>query len=93
MQVVPEQQAASIPVTDVTEVPHVVETPMDVDREASGSASGTKRKAEEVPSEESKKARVGGCSIASRSRRHGLNSIEHPQVLKRFAQLPRFLDA
>jgi hypothetical protein len=38
---------------------------MDVDQEAKDTGSRVKRKAEEEPSEESKKARVGACSLAS----------------------------
>ena len=66
MQVVAGQQAANVPVTDVTEATNQSETPMDVDREAKGEASGIKRKAEDEPSEESKKARVGACFLTSR---------------------------
>jgi hypothetical protein len=66
MQVVAEQQAENVPVTDVTEATNESETPMDVDQGAKGEASGIKRKAEDEPSEESKKARVGTCSLTSR---------------------------
>jgi hypothetical protein len=66
MQVVAEQRAANVPVTDVAEATNESEKPMDVDREARGEASGVKRKAEDEPSEESKKARVGVCSLTSR---------------------------
>lgn len=62
MQVTAEQQAAHIP---VTEAKRVIETPMDVDQEAKDTSGGVKRKAEEETSEESKKARVGACSLAS----------------------------
>jgi hypothetical protein len=62
MQVTAEQQAAHVPVTETT---REIQTPMDVDQEAKDTGSGVKRKAEEEPSEESKKARVGACSIAS----------------------------
>jgi len=36
---------------------------MDVDQEAKDAGSGVKRKAEEEPSDESKKARVGKCFL------------------------------
>jgi hypothetical protein len=62
MQVTSEQQVANVPVTETT---REIETPMDVDQEAKDTGSGVKRKAEEEPSEESKKARVGACSPAS----------------------------
>jgi hypothetical protein len=62
MQVTTEQQAAHVPVTKTT---REIETPMDVDQEAKDIGSGVKRKAEEEPSEESKKARVGAYSPAS----------------------------
>lgn len=62
MQVTAEQQAAHVP---VTEAKRVIETPMDVDQEAKDTSGGVKRKAEEETSEESKKARVGACSLAS----------------------------
>lgn len=62
MQVTAEQQAAHVPVTEAT---REIETPMDIDQEAKDTGSGVKRKAEEEPSEESKKARVGACSLAS----------------------------
>ncbi|KAH9035591.1 hypothetical protein EDB84DRAFT_1485100 [Lactarius hengduanensis] len=52
------QQSASVPVSELTETAQNVETPMDIDEEAKGAASGVKRKAEEEPTEESKKARV-----------------------------------
>lgn len=74
MQVAAEQQVAPAPVAEVTEAPREIETPMDIDQEANNAVSGVKRKAEEAPSEESKKARVGACSLASRSRQYLLNS-------------------
>ena len=61
-QVTADQQVAQVP---VTEAKREIETPMDVDQEAKGTSSGVKRKAEEETSEESKKARVGACSLAS----------------------------
>jgi hypothetical protein len=66
MQVVAEPQAANVPVANVTDAPHDVETLMDIDQEneTKGEARGTKRKAEGEPSEESKKARVGVCFLA-----------------------------
>jgi hypothetical protein len=67
MQVVAEQQAVNVPVANVTDAPHDVEMPMNIDQEIKGEASGTKRKAEGEPSEESKKARVGACFLASGS--------------------------
>jgi squamous cell carcinoma antigen recognized by T-cells 3 len=63
MQVTAEQQAAHVPVTEANK--RVIETPMDVDQEAKDTSGGVKRKAEEETSEESKKARVGACSLAS----------------------------
>lgn len=66
MQVVAEQQVAHVPVTGVTEAPREIETPMDIDHEANGAASGIKRKAEEESAEESKKARVGAYSLSRR---------------------------
>lgn len=70
MQVTASQQAAQVPATGPTEATHEIETPMDVDREAKD--AGVKRKAEEEPSEESKKARVGTCSLANCLRQHPL---------------------
>lgn len=70
MQVAAEQQAEGAPVTAQTEATHEAEIAMDVDQEAKVAASGVKRKAEEEPSEESKKARVGACSLASCSQKH-----------------------
>lgn len=64
MQVTAEQPAAHVPVTEAT---REIETPMDVDQEVKDTGSRVKRKAEEEPSEESKKARVGACSLASYS--------------------------
>ena len=73
MQVTASQQAAQVPAaTGPTEATHEIETPMDVDREAKD--AGVKRKAEEEPSEESKKARVGTCSLANCLRQHPLKS-------------------
>jgi squamous cell carcinoma antigen recognized by T-cells 3 len=66
MQVVAEQQAANVPVTGVTEATNESETPMDVDQGNKGETSGIKRKAEDEPSDESKKARVGAYSFTSR---------------------------
>jgi len=58
MQVVTEQQAATVPVKDAP-IPSEAETSMDVDVRANGDGRG-KRKAEESPSAEtSKKARIG----------------------------------
>lgn len=62
MQVAAEPQAANVQVTETT---RENEIPMDVDQVAKDPGSGVKRKAEEEPSEESKKARVGACSLAS----------------------------
>ncbi len=62
MRVAAEQQAVHVPVTEPT---REIEAPMDVDQEAQDAGSGTKRKAEEEHSEESKKARVGVCFLAS----------------------------
>lgn len=62
MQVTAERQAAHVPVTEPT---REIETPMDVDQAVKDTGSGVKRKAEEEPSEESKKARVGACSLSS----------------------------
>ncbi|KAI0301111.1 hypothetical protein B0F90DRAFT_1810154 [Multifurca ochricompacta] len=56
MQVSTEQKATQIPVTGLTEVVQSAEAPMDIDEETK---SGVKRKAEQAPPEESKKARVG----------------------------------
>jgi hypothetical protein len=64
MQVTAEQQGAHVHVP-VTEAKREIETPMDIDQEANDTSSGVKRKAEEETSEESKKARVGACSLAS----------------------------
>jgi len=58
MQVTAEQQVAHVPIAEAT---REIETPMDVDQEAKDTGSGGKRKAEEEPSEESKKARFGAC--------------------------------
>jgi hypothetical protein len=74
MQVTTEQQAASVPVTGPTEATHQIETPMDIDHEAKDAGNGVKRKAEEEPSEESKKARVGVCSLANCLLQHPLMS-------------------
>jgi hypothetical protein len=74
MQVTSEQQATRVPVTGPTEATHEIETPMDVDHEAKDAGNSVKRKAEEEPSEESKKARVGVCSLASCLRQHPLKS-------------------
>ncbi|KAH9065212.1 hypothetical protein EDB87DRAFT_1594447 [Lactarius vividus] len=59
------QQSASVPVSELTETAQSVETPMDIDEEAKGAGSGVKRKAEEEPTEESKKARVDreNCTV------------------------------
>jgi hypothetical protein len=47
-------------------MPHTnPETPMDVDQESKGTVGSMKRKAEEGPPEESKKAKVGACTPAS----------------------------
>lgn len=62
MQATAEQQPARVPITGPTETTHEIETPMDVDHEAKDVGNSVKRKAEEEPSEESKKARVGVCS-------------------------------
>ena len=70
MQVTTSQQAAHVPVTGPTEATHEIETPMDVDREAKDTR--VKRKAEEEPLEESKKARVGVCSLVNCLREHPL---------------------
>jgi hypothetical protein len=64
MQAVAEQQAAHVPVTQLSETTQNIEAPMDVDQESKATASGVKRKAEEDPSEDSKKARVGEHSLA-----------------------------
>ncbi|KAF8463228.1 hypothetical protein DFH94DRAFT_786990 [Russula ochroleuca] len=68
MQVTTEQQAASVPVTGPTEATHQIETPMDIDHEAKDAGNGVKRKAEEEPSEESKKARVEQPQTLKRDR-------------------------
>jgi hypothetical protein len=62
MQVATEQQAAHVPVTEQTDATHEPETPMDVDQESKGTVGSMKRKAEEGPPEESKKAKVGACT-------------------------------
>jgi len=80
-----EQQVAPVPVAEVTGAPRETETPMDIDQEANNAASSVKRKAEEVPSEESKKARVGACSLACRSRQYLLKSSRttpNPQAVR-----------
>jgi hypothetical protein len=90
MQVVAEQQAAHVPATELPEATQGIEAPMEVDQETKGTASSAKRKAEEDPSEESKKARVGEydllviCSY--------LDQVEQPQTLKRFAPICNFHD-
>jgi len=92
MQVVAEQQVASVPVPEVIEAPREIETRMDIDQEASNAASGVKRKAEEEPSDESKKARVGACSLASRSRQYLLKSSRttpNPQAVRSAFLFPR----
>ncbi|KAI9464990.1 hypothetical protein BJY52DRAFT_1247790 [Lactarius psammicola] len=58
-QVTALQQAADVPVSESTGIAQSIEAPMDVDEETKGAAGGMKRKAEEEPVEESKKARVG----------------------------------
>ncbi len=63
MQVAVDQQTGHVPVTGPTEATREIETPMDVDQEAKDAGSGVKRKAEEEPSDESKKARVGKCFL------------------------------
>ncbi|KAH9999668.1 hypothetical protein BJV74DRAFT_823117 [Russula compacta] len=68
MQVAAEQQTEGAPVTALTEATHEAEIAMDVDQEAKGAASGVKRKAEEEPSEESKKARVEQPQALKRDR-------------------------
>lgn len=65
------EQSAHVP---VTEVKREIEMPMDVDQEAKDTGGGVKRKAEEETSEESKKARVGACSLASCLCRYPLRS-------------------
>jgi hypothetical protein len=85
VQVAAEQQVAPVPVSEVTEAPREIETPMDIDQEAINAASGVKRKADEEPSEESKKAKVGACSLASRSRQHLLKfsrTTPNPQAVR-----------
>jgi hypothetical protein len=64
MQVVAEQQAAHAPVTQSSEAMQDIEVPMEVDKGSNATASGVKRKAEEDPSEDSKKVRVGEYSLA-----------------------------
>jgi hypothetical protein len=64
MQVVAEQQATHAPVTQSSEAMQNIEVPMDVDKGLNATASGVKRKAEEDPSEDSKKVRVGEYSLA-----------------------------
>ena len=91
MQVVAEQQVAPVPAPEVTEAPREIETPMDIDQEAKNAASGVKRKAEEQPSEESKKARVGACSLASHSRQYLLKpsrTIPNPQAVCLLSHFP-----
>lgn len=63
IQATAAQQAAHVPVSGPTEATHEIETPMDVDHEVKDTR--VKRKAEEEPSEESKKARVGKCSLVN----------------------------
>ena len=69
MQVTAQQQAGNVPVSELTETAQSVEAPMDVDEETKGAASSMKRKAEEEPGEDSKKARVGMCIRTGNSRR------------------------
>jgi hypothetical protein len=68
-QVTALQQAGSVPVSEMTETAQIIETPMDIDEETKGAASGMKRKAEEEPGEDSKKARVGVCVRTENLRR------------------------
>ena len=63
------QQTGNVPVSELTEAAQSIEAPMDIDEETKGAASGMKRKAEEDPGEESKKARVGVCVRTENSRR------------------------
>lgn len=74
MQVTAGQQDPRVPVTGPTEVKQEIETPMDIDHEAKDAGNGVKRKAEEEPSEESKKARVGVFSLACCLLQHSLKS-------------------
>ena len=67
-QVTALQQAGNVPVSESTETAQSIEAPMDIDEETKGAASGVKRKAEEEPAEESKKARVGVCVRTGNSR-------------------------
>ena len=55
------QQIGDVPV-ESTETGQNIEAPMDIDEETKGAAGSMKRKAEEEPTEESKKPRVGMCS-------------------------------
>ena len=73
MQVTAEQ-APRVPISGPTEVKQEIETPMDIDPETKDAGNGVKRKAEEEPSEESKKARVGVFSLACRLLQHPLKS-------------------
>ncbi len=60
-QVAGLQQAGNVPVSELVDTTQSTGVPMNVDEETKDAASGTKRKAEEEPAEESKKARVGMC--------------------------------
>ncbi|KAH9985865.1 hypothetical protein BJV77DRAFT_1031067 [Russula vinacea] len=67
MQVTAEQ-APRVPTTGPTDVKQEIETPMDIDPETKDAGNGVKRKAEEEPSEESKKARVEQPQTLKRDR-------------------------
>lgn len=54
------QQTGNVPV-ESTETGQNIEAPMDIDEETKGATGSMKRKAEEEPTEESKKPRVGVC--------------------------------
>jgi hypothetical protein len=71
MQVVTEQQAVHGPATELSQATQASEAPMDIDQ-SRATASGIKRKAEENPPEDSKKARVGEYSFARGLRVHTL---------------------
>lgn len=62
------QQAGNVLVSESTETTQIIEAPMDIDEETKGAASGTKRKAEEEPADESKKARVEQPQTLKRDR-------------------------
>ncbi|KAF8272792.1 RNA-binding protein Prp24 [Lactarius quietus] len=66
-QVTSLQQAGSVPV-ELAETAQNIEAPMDIDEETKGAAGSMKRKAEEEPTEESKKPRVEQTQPLKRDR-------------------------